>query len=393
VPLPASSIDLKSATTNLRGTHALPTPPRRRGVTIDMKTLRLLYIDEGRTEAQIAQHLDVSRTRVAEAMERAGIARRTTQRTCPLSAEDLRTAFGAPGATKASLARRFRVSAATIGRWLADAGLLSPDPRIDHRRLEKLYVEEALTTREVAEKLRITPERVRRELAISGIPARSNHVRRPRENRAKVTDRLLVELYVKKKYSVVEVATVLQVGTEYVRKRLHEIGLTKRQGTFTPHTKWESSELRLRAAELYESGLSMKAVGEELRVSVGTVRVALHEAGVPVRRGGASAKREEGRILLDDLYADQDVLRGLAHHGVVVPDEWTPAGPFESLAPLPLSMGLVTELYERVGLPIFHISLLLGVGRGAVRSGLKRAGVTLREPGQQAPWTVRRNSS
>jgi hypothetical protein len=68
----------------------------------------------------------------------------------------------------------------------------------------------------------------------------------------------------------------------------------------------------------------------------------------------------------------------LARHGVLVPEEWSPTGPFESLAPLPLPTGLVTELYEGVGLPILHMSLLLGVGQGAVRAGVRAAGVALR---------------
>jgi len=53
----------------------------------------------------------------------------------------------------------------------------------------------------------------------------------------------------------------------------------------------------------------------------------------------------------------------------------------------------VTALYERVGLPIFHMSLLLGVGQGAVRGALKAAGVALRASSEPAPWTSRRASA
>jgi hypothetical protein len=107
--------------------------------------------------------------------------------------------------------------------------------------------------------------------------------------------------------------------------------------------------------------MTMKGVGHELGVSVANVRVALHQAGVQVRRGG---HRDEGRTLLDDLYGDPKIVKVLARHGVVVPEEW-------SIAPLPLPAGLVVALYEGVGLPIPHMSLLLGVGQGAVRSGLR----------------------
>jgi transposase-like protein len=145
-----------------------------------------------------------------------------------VSAAGLEKAFAAPGATIASLARRFGVSDATVARWLADAGLLPPDPSIDHRRLEKLYVNRALTIAEVAEKLRISPARVSR--ARSWSPA---SISGPLP-RAAVTDRRLVDLSVTKKHSVVETAGLLGVSTEYVSKRLHEAGLTKRPGDLHP---------------------------------------------------------------------------------------------------------------------------------------------------------------
>jgi len=325
-------------------------------------------------------------------MQRADIPRRTPQRPCPVSAVGLGKALAIPGATVASLSRDFGVSDATVARWLADAGLLPPDPRIDHDLLETLYVRKTLSISEVAERLRINPARVARELAVIGIPIRSHTVRRPRGNRAKVTDKRLAELYVREKHNVVETAAILGVSTEYVVKRLHDAGLTKRPGTFTPHVPWDPDELRERASELYERGMTMKAVGLELGVSVGTVRVALHQAGVQVRRGGFVSHNDEGRTLLDDLYGDSKVIKALARYRVVVPEEWSLTGPFQSLAPLPLPPGLVTELYEGVGLPILHMSMLLGVGMGSVRSALINAGVALRPKGQEAPWTTRRRA-
>lgn len=136
----------------------------------------------------------------------------------------------------------------------------------------------------------------------------------------------------------------------------------------------------------------MRVVGEQLDVSVSTVRKALHEAQVAVRRGGVRSSLDEGSKLIDDLYADVQVGRVLVAHGVAIPDEWTPTGPFESLAPLPLSPKLVAALYESVGLPMLHIALLLGVGVGSVKSALISADVMLRAPGQPAPWTTRRYS-
>jgi predicted transcriptional regulator len=300
--------------------------------------------------------------------------------------------YAEPGATGANLARRFGVAPATAARWLADAALLPLDPSVDHAKLAKLYVDGGLTIKEVAEKLGTTHARVQQGLAAAGIPARSNRARRPRGNRTRVTDRRLTDLYVRRGMSVVECAVSLGVSTEYLRKRLKEVGLTKKPGTFTPHTEWGHDELRGRAADLYEQGMSMKVAGEQLKVSSQTVRKALHEAQVPVRRGGFGASPDPGHTLIDDLYADAQIYQVLALHGVVIPDEWSATGPFESLAPLPLSKKLVKALYDMVGLPIFHISLLLGVGQGAVRSALIAAGVMFRAAGVPAPWTARRFS-
>lgn len=370
--------------------HPLAVAHRYRSPDPDPRVLRRLYVREGRTEREIAQVLSISRERIAEAMVRAGIERRTTRRICPVDSVQLAELSRAPGATISSLARRFGVAHATAERWLADAGLLSPDPGIDPIRLAKLYLEDGLTVREVAEKLGTSRARVQQGLAAAGIRARSNRSRRPRQHRAKVTDQRLADLYVHRGMSVVECAERFGVSTEYLRKRLTEAGLAKRPGTFRPHTDWRADDLRNRAADLYGQGLSMREVGEQLELSVSTVRRALHEAQVPVRRGGFHRNAEEGRTLIADLYADSQVGKVLAAHGAVIPDGWTPTGPFESLAPLPLSPKLVTTLYESVGLPMLHIALLLGVGVGSVKSALVSADVTLRPPGQPAPWTARR---
>ena len=379
-------------TTSGRSKDTRPVTRWRRGVEPDAEALRRLYVDERRTERDIAHVLGISRSRVAEAMEHAGIERRSSNRARPVSAAGLQKAFAAPGATIGSMARRFGVSDATVSRWLAEAGFLPCDPSVDHRRLERLYVDQALTIAEVAEKFRISPAQVARELVVAGIPIRSHTVRRPRGNRAKVNDRRLADLYVKERLNVAETARLLGVSTEYVSKRLHEAGLTKRPGTFTPKGPWDPDDLRDEASRLYEVGMTMEAIGQELGMSVGTIRVALHQSGVQVRRGGFASHADEGRTLLADLYGDPKIVKVLTRHRVVVPEEWSPTGPFESLAPLPLPTGLVTALYEGVGLPILHMSLLLGVGQGAVRSGLKAAGVALRPKGQDAPWTTRRRS-
>lgn len=68
--------------------------------------------------------------------------------------------------------------------------------------------------REVAEKLGTSRARVQQGLAVAGILARSHHSRRPKQQRAKLTDDRLADLYVRQGMSVVECATRLGVRTE-----------------------------------------------------------------------------------------------------------------------------------------------------------------------------------
>ena len=50
---------------------------------------------------------------------------------------------------------------------------------------------------------------------------------------------------------------------------------------------------------------------------------------------GHGASSDQGRTLIDDLYADAQIYQVLALYGVVIPDEWSATGPFESLARYP----------------------------------------------------------
>ena len=278
-------------------------------------------------------------------------------------------------------------------RWLAEAGIGDPDPRIDHARLRQLYVDRELTVREVAIEFVASHNRVIRELALAGIARRSRHDRRPRGERAAVTDEALRVLYVDQGLSVRELRGVLGVSDEYLRKRLRECGLAKRPGTFVPKLARPRNELSVDAAELYVNAkLSMREVAEALGVSSSQVRELLHESGVEVRAPGLRTSGDERpRRLIQDLYADRDVRSVLKRFGVPAqdPTEWTRPSPFEAFVPLPIPEQLARELYIDLGLSGFHIALLCGVGTLAVMNRLRSLNVGIRPSGRPCPWTVR----
>ncbi len=102
-----------------------------------------------------------------------------------------------------------------------------------------------------------------RELALAGIQRRSRHDRRPKGPRAELTDERLFELYVQRGMTVRELCGFCGVSDEYLRKRLRACGLVKRPGSFRPKLARDRDELTADAAELYEAGLNLLAIGKE----------------------------------------------------------------------------------------------------------------------------------
>lgn len=376
-----------------RGAAGTGSVPRWwRGPEPDSAEVTRLYVQDHRTETEIAVLLSISRARVAAVMRDAGIPRRTLSKVCPVDPDTLREMI-LGGASTAALASKYGVAHDTAARWLTEAGLLH-DPMVDPGLLRELYVDKHLTTREVAAELKITKARVIRALTAAGIPARPRSVRRPRGNRAAVTDAALAEVYYRPGMTIAKARKLFGVSDEYLRRRITEAGLTKRPGTFLPRSAWEPDDLQARAVQLYATGLTMREVGAQLGVSSSTVSYALHAAKVPVRPGGGSRPAASGPALtlITDLYTDPDVLAALRLHQVRIPGEadWHITGPFDTYVSLPVPTALLRELYIGLGLSIHHIALLIGLGDFATRTRLLQAGVTMRPSHQPCPWNRRR---
>jgi transposase-like protein len=364
-----------------------------RGPDPDPAVVSRLYVQDGRTETEIAVLLSISRARVAAVLRDAGIPRRTSRKDCPVDADTLREIVQA-GGTVAAVAREYGVSHTTAARWFTEAGLLGADPGVDPRLLRELYADRQLSTREVAAELGINKARVIRALTAAGIPRRPRSVRRARGARAAVTDTALAEVYRRPGMTIAKAAAHFGVSDEYLRRRIAETGLTRRPGTFTPRTAWSPDVLQAKAVKLYATGMTMREVGARLGVASSTVSMALHAAKAPVRPSGGARPEAQGtpRTLITDLYADPYVVAALRRHHVQVPDEadWHVTGPFHTYGPLPVPAALVRELYIDIGLSIRHIALLIGLGDSATRSRLIQAGVTFRPSQERCPWNHRR---
>ena len=378
-------------------TTALPAQRWWRGPDPDPELVRRMFGDEGRTEVEIAAAMKISCARFAAALTELGVDRgRRVRRVCPVGDADLRVLLEL-GVTVASLARRFGVAKVTVQRWLAGAGLLLADPAVEVDALSRLYAEQGLTIGGVAAALGLCRARVEVALVVAGVPARRRTERQPSGRRAEVTDEMLRELYSRPEVTVRVLVERFGVSEDYLRRRLHALGLTRRPGTFAPRLPSPTRQgLAGRAPTLYQQGWTLKQIAEELGTSVSTVRAALVAARVPVRGAGGGPRSSErpARVLLDDLYAGPDVVAVLAEYGVRRPGAvgWQRTGARQTYAPLPLTAGLLTALYLDVGLATSDIALRCGVGNTMVSSGLHEHNVELRRAKIARPWKQRHAS-
>jgi hypothetical protein len=126
-----------------------------------------------------------------------------------------------------------------------------------------------------------------------------------------------------------------------------------------------------------------------LGVSRRVVLRSAHDAGLPVRVGGAPPQRGPSEIeLIQALYADTMVSAVLTRHGV---PEVPEAGPIWQRFPVPhkLTAELAAELYWDCGLGLHHIELLTGQPAGTVSNLLRARGVPLRSAGGRSPFMRR----
>lgn len=288
---------------------------------------------------------------------------------CPLSKAALRRAVLWEEANATRLAAEHDVCPATAARWLADAGLQTPDPLLTADLLQALYVRRRLTTRDIAHLTGTGKNRVLRALAAAGIPPHRDR----RSNRPAISDEDLRTAYVEERLTLDQLAARFELTTYAVRQRIRALGLTKRRGSHTPRSEWSRERLHSAVDSLQANGLSTAEIASHLGVSTSTVR------------------NTQCAKVAAALYADTDIVDILQRHHVTVPADatWAPPSPWTAYAPLPLQRDLLLDLYDVAGLSIAHIALVCGVSTTQIRSRMAASGVKTRSAGSNAPWTLR----
>lgn len=137
------------------------------------------------------------------------------------------------------------------------------------------------------------------------------------------------------------------------------------------------------------AGLSADETGRQLGVSRMVVLRSAHDQGVAVRLGGPPPSQGPTEIeLLAALYADPQVRGTLDRHAVpvILSAGWL----WERFpVPVPLTVRLVTDLYDGCGLSLHHIELVTGRPAAAARALLHASGVQLRAAGGRSPFMRR----
>lgn len=155
--------------------------------------------------------------------------------------------------------------------------------------------------------------------------------------------------------------------------------------------------LCLEIAELRELYQQRQWIAVEIAVHLDTttrlVLRTLHDADVPVRRGGTRPRRRppDETQLLAALYTDPEITAGLRRHRVPRrprPGSITTRFP----TPVPLAAQLLADLYTGTGLSARQIELLTGQPHEQILDGLHQAGILVRRPTSSSPWLTRQRA-
>lgn len=139
-----------------------------------------------------------------------------------------------------------------------------------------------------------------------------------------------------------------------------------------------------KVGELYEAGLSIRAIAAELGIHYRNVWRHLHRAGVerwPRGTGGiVLSRRALERLYLDERLSLAEVARQFEVSPDVVARNLRRYGIARHRPPL--ERGELEELYVHQRLGLRAVAARLGVSEGQVRSGLARHGIAVRQPGR-----------
>jgi transposase len=159
----------------------------------------------------------------------------------------------------------------------------SPIRYVERETLVELYVNRGLNLREVAAQLDLSTGAIRQKMLAYGIPTgrrgnRLGDIDRYTRPEQLLTRRFLVEHYLRRRMSVVDIAKQTGFSHETVRRFLDGYGIPIRQGRQSVHHL-----TRRQLADLRQRGYTLPQIAEHLGCSKSTVERALKRYGLPRR--------------------------------------------------------------------------------------------------------------
>jgi len=370
-----------------------PTAPS----ALDVALLRRLYVDRQHTIAETAAVLRVPQRRVADALAAADLPRRRAgTRTDRLGlasvpAERLSALYVTAGWSVAAIGRELGCSPTRVAHALDRAGIprrsgpWRPPPfQADQATLRRLYVDQRLDDEQIAQAYAVPADRVRmrrRALGVHRPPSAPPH-----PHPAGPPPRAVLErLYTRDRLTLEQIARAHHTSSPTVHRWLVEAGITVRPRTSRAHRKALDLDL---VRELYETReWTAVAIAAELDTSLYLVLRCLHDDGIPVRPGGGRrgvARLDGAERLLAALYDDGDVTALLRSHRIPRREQ---VGTVTDRFPEPatLTEALLREAYLDVGLSARHIELLTGQPAGQILDALHAHAIPARHSGA-SPW-------
>ena len=355
------------------------------------------------------------------------------------------------GFSIAVIAKRLAVSSGVIRAALDADGITvsrpgwtastPPPPPISEKQPRDLYVDQQMSTRQVADVLKCTPARVLAALKRHGFTIDSRWpvipplpADAPTMFDLYVTQRLddatiaqqydvptwrvtknrrefgcapatrahaaaidpaapapveLQRLYVDDGRTLEQIAREKHTSTTVVRRWLEVAQIPIQPRTSREHRKQLDPVL---VAELYqEREWGAAEIAASLDVGIRLVLRTLHDHGVPVRRGG-SPPRTPSRATIDPrltaLYADPEITTMLRRHRI--PRREQPGSIIDRFPEAaPVTQSFLREAYLQIGLAATHIEQLTGQPAERILGLLHASSVPVRSAGSFSPWYLR----
>jgi DNA-binding CsgD family transcriptional regulator/transposase-like protein len=276
--------------------------------------LRRLYVDEGLSLKAVGRELGTTSDRVRTRLARAGIPVRrpgAPPRTQPLEREWLADVYTVQRLDHEEIAKVAGCSVAHVRNELRRHGIgrrrgVGPLPAggaaLTPELLEELYIEQGLTTAEVAERVGGSPARVLAGVRRAGIPTRAPGT--PSGRRLiRLTPELLHQLYVVEGLSAAQVAERVGGDGKRVWAALVRAGIPRRPRARPPRTLNASREELVVA--YVEERVSIDELADRYGVPPFQVRLKLRAEGIRRPPPGSPAPTAPPLDELARLYVDE----------------------------------------------------------------------------------------